>query len=215
MLKINFGKVGSGAQKIDRGEFVIQDASSRRQIDLYRDWDTVFQPGQRVDMSMVFHTKLANESACPGCSTTISRVALNEIVDCQQCGMAFSHHVLQQNQFEPSVSSPSVNNLSVSKHQAAQASPRPPELGPGVLKRKREHEANDEMRLYRRIRVINQVKDLSIYNVDWSLVPGREVAFNCSESDQGWIQGVIISVNRDARPTQYGFRSILYQCSRG
>jgi hypothetical protein len=55
VLRINFKKHGNGAEKIDKGEFAIQDIATRRDIDLKADWEICFQPGQRVEMSMVFH----------------------------------------------------------------------------------------------------------------------------------------------------------------
>jgi hypothetical protein len=54
VLKINFQKHGSGAEKIERGEFAIQDSVTKRDIDLRTDWEVCFSPGQRVDMSMIF-----------------------------------------------------------------------------------------------------------------------------------------------------------------
>lgn len=67
---MNFRKHGRGAEKIERGEFVIQDSATKRDIDLRRDWELCFSPGQRVDMSMIctraepltFPTRL-----CPKC----------------------------------------------------------------------------------------------------------------------------------------------------
>jgi hypothetical protein len=54
VLKINFQKHGHGAEKIEKGEFAIQDSVTKRDIDLRTDWDVYFSPGQRVDMSMIF-----------------------------------------------------------------------------------------------------------------------------------------------------------------
>ena len=54
VLRANFLNFGQAALKIDRREFVIQDAVTRRDINLDQRWDGCFYPGQRVDMSMTF-----------------------------------------------------------------------------------------------------------------------------------------------------------------
>jgi hypothetical protein len=51
VLKVNFKKYGNGTEKIERGEFVIQDAITKRDIDLNTDWEVCFSPGQRVMMN--------------------------------------------------------------------------------------------------------------------------------------------------------------------
>jgi hypothetical protein len=55
VLRINFREYGDGAEKIDKGEFVIQDLATKRDIDLGGNWDVCFRPGQTVEMSMTFH----------------------------------------------------------------------------------------------------------------------------------------------------------------
>lgn len=67
VLKSNLKNIGSGPDKIERGEFVIQDSALKRDIDLSRPWDVCFHPGQRVDMSMVFASRRALIQACPAC----------------------------------------------------------------------------------------------------------------------------------------------------
>lgn len=54
---------------IERGEFVIQDSGTMRDIDLSSDWETCFRPGQRVDMSMTFTQGDFEENlySCPKC----------------------------------------------------------------------------------------------------------------------------------------------------
>lgn len=67
VLKINFKKIGSTADKIERGEFVIQDTATKRDIDLSSDWEVCFFPGQRVDMSMIFTKTDTVVGKCPKC----------------------------------------------------------------------------------------------------------------------------------------------------
>lgn len=71
VLKIRFRKEGvrqPGLAKLDNREFTIQETRRRRPIDVEKPWSKVFQPGQEVDMSMVFHQLESHPSACPGCS---------------------------------------------------------------------------------------------------------------------------------------------------
>lgn len=54
VLRANFLNFGQAALKIDRREFVIQDALTKRDINLDQSWNECFYPGQRVEMSMTF-----------------------------------------------------------------------------------------------------------------------------------------------------------------
>lgn len=71
VLKIRFRKAGvkqPGLAKVDNREYTIQETRRRRPIDLEKPWSEVFQPGQEVDMSMIFHRLSSPSSTCPGCS---------------------------------------------------------------------------------------------------------------------------------------------------
>ena len=70
VLAENFKKFGDKEKILDR-EFVIEDSTSRQDIDLEADWDLCFSPGQRVEMSMVFQ-QLEVSSTCPYCKTDCS-----------------------------------------------------------------------------------------------------------------------------------------------
>jgi len=74
VLKINFKKHGTATQRIERGEFAIQDSATTNDVDLSKDWETCFLPGQRVNMSMIF-TKHAGprfeKDGCPSCKCII------------------------------------------------------------------------------------------------------------------------------------------------
>lgn len=55
---------------IENGDFVIQDSSTKRDIDLGKDWDLCFSPGQQVDMRMVYSRgRLIANNLCPKCRT--------------------------------------------------------------------------------------------------------------------------------------------------
>ena len=67
VLKVRFMQSGvtvKGLQKLDRSEFVLQD--HRRDLSLNKSWETVFRPGQNVNMSMLFR-RTSLEGTCPSC----------------------------------------------------------------------------------------------------------------------------------------------------
>ena len=50
-------------------EYTVQESISKRKLDLQGQWDSLFLPGRRVNMSMVFHQPQTSMSTCPGCQT--------------------------------------------------------------------------------------------------------------------------------------------------
>ena len=71
VLKIRFRQAGvkqAGLSKLENQEFIIQETRRKKVLELSRPWPCVFQPGQEVDMSMVFHRFACPSSTCPGCS---------------------------------------------------------------------------------------------------------------------------------------------------
>lgn len=70
VMVVRFKQAGvkpSGVAKLQNHEFSIQDTRRKRFIDITKPWPTVFQPGQKVDMSMVFHRFACPPSTCPAC----------------------------------------------------------------------------------------------------------------------------------------------------
>ena len=70
VMKTRFKQAGvksSGIAKLENHEFSIQDTRRKRFIDVTQPWPTVFQSGQNVDMSMVFHRFACPPSTCPAC----------------------------------------------------------------------------------------------------------------------------------------------------
>ena len=65
VLKVRFKDVG--LQKIERGQFALEIAQTKRSIDLRKPWLSCMLPGQRVDMSMIFQQADIPRSTCPGC----------------------------------------------------------------------------------------------------------------------------------------------------
>ncbi len=44
VLKVKFKKQGNGAEKIKKGDFVIQHTTTKHDIDLTTDWEVCFSP---------------------------------------------------------------------------------------------------------------------------------------------------------------------------
>lgn len=70
MLEDNVRNVRDSPGKIARGEFILEESRTKRRIDLSRDWDSCFLPGQRVEMSMTFQISREGGNDCPGCKAT-------------------------------------------------------------------------------------------------------------------------------------------------
>jgi hypothetical protein len=66
-------------QMIDRREFVIEESGSQTMIDITRPWSTLFFPGQRLAMSMIFQMPGAYEQSCPRCHAVYDEPADKEI----------------------------------------------------------------------------------------------------------------------------------------
>ncbi|PMD48130.1 hypothetical protein L207DRAFT_505187 [Hyaloscypha variabilis F] len=95
VLKVNFKKHGDAAKKIENGDFAIEDAATKRDIDLTADWDICFAPGQRVVMSIIL-TRAVPISICPKCNTRhLNWRRLFDCVDveCLSCGLTYRNTV--------------------------------------------------------------------------------------------------------------------------
>lgn len=90
VLKVRFAQAGaneSGVAKLENNEFSIQDSKRKQYVDLTKPWDTVFKPGQQIDMSMVFHRFACPPSTCPGCMEP--NPSDTNYVECQSCGLFY------------------------------------------------------------------------------------------------------------------------------
>ncbi len=145
VLKSNMRNTKIGPRKIDRGEFVIQETSTKRDIDLASDWDLCFLPGQRVEMSMIFQHPGHYYRTCPSCHTTTSGSGIED-VDCQACGINFR----RVTEVYPDINS-STNDQPVVVHASH---PLLRTAGDQFsLTRKRFEVKDEETRLFRRVRI--------------------------------------------------------------
>ena len=92
VLKARFSNAGvtpASLIKLENRDFMIQDSKNRKAIDLDRSWETVFQPGQHVDMSMRFHRFVCPPSTCPACLE--ENAEDSDQVYCHRCGLCYQN----------------------------------------------------------------------------------------------------------------------------
>ena len=212
-MKINLSKVGSGAEKIDRGEFMIQETSTKREIDLDNDWETCFLPGQRVGMSMIFRRTIIDHGICPGCAArkTTNGLEENKGVDCSNCGMTYSRQVVENVRVTPPKSRPSIINLTRRDSKIQGFRPRLPQLESRPSKRKRERDADDDMRLFRRVCILDEImkgaknSGESDANTADNLAIGEEVMYFSPYSGGYHLKlCIIIAIIYDEHVKRYG-----------
>jgi hypothetical protein len=68
VMEVRFHHV-PGLKKVQNIEYTIQDLSSKRKFDLTASWDSIFLPGRKMTMSIVFRRPHMSMSSCPGCQT--------------------------------------------------------------------------------------------------------------------------------------------------
>ena len=164
VLRLNIIKVKNGPEKIDRGEFVIEEASSKRRIDLTMDWELCFLPGQKVLMSMVFHRSREPCSACPNCGTDCHGPN-DEERECPSCGVTF-HNVHEMNDMAL-VKSRTQDGSSTEADgiEALTLGPNRPEQ----MLEPEEHE--DDMGPFRRVQIRTPLKNVEANMIEASRIP--------------------------------------------
>jgi hypothetical protein len=77
VMEVRFRHV-PGLKKVQNIQYAIHESTSKRKIDLTAPWESVFLPGRKVNMSMVFRRPQTSMSSCPACLTE------NEIEDSKE-----------------------------------------------------------------------------------------------------------------------------------
>jgi len=153
VLHCNFKDIGSGAAKIEKGEFAIQDTATKKDVDLSSPWETCFYPRQLVVMSMVFNSQSPIMN-CPKCFAD-NTAEDDEDIECERCHMICGRSVdiesLEPDQIpsSPQTEPPSLDNIDPQDfcplvHMAEKSS---------QSKRKRNKDDDEEMALFRRVRI--------------------------------------------------------------
>ena len=66
VLELRFRNM-QGYTMVQNKEYVIQESSTRREIDRSFPWEASFLPGQKVVMSMLFNDTTSSTTSCPRC----------------------------------------------------------------------------------------------------------------------------------------------------
>jgi hypothetical protein len=154
VLQHNFRNIGTGSTKIENGEFAIQDSTAKRDVNFELPWETCFSAGQQVDMSMVFNSAKATNMHCPKChEDNGDDFTEDEDIECRKCKMVYRRTI--------SWTSPqSLPSFSMTTAQITPAIEIPQarfEVTENVpsskSKRKLPHDEDEEMALFRRVRI--------------------------------------------------------------
>ncbi|TAQ90368.1 hypothetical protein B7494_g1329 [Chlorociboria aeruginascens] len=128
VLQANFSKKGHARKMVEKGEFVIQNSLTRRDINLHDDWDHCFHPGQQVDMSLVFQQRWQAGSSCPGCGTACT--GSNETdVNCPNCYMTFRRIINIEDEESSKPYVEEIHQLDISTDDKPRASFHSPQSG--------------------------------------------------------------------------------------
>lgn len=66
VLEVRFSQV-PGLKKVKGMEYALQDTTRKKALDLSRPWESIFRPGRKVIMSILFQQIKTTVSSCPGC----------------------------------------------------------------------------------------------------------------------------------------------------
>lgn len=79
VLEVRFTQV-PGLKKVKSLEYVMQDTASKKTLDLNKPWESIFRPGRKIIMSMLFQQVDYTQSrapavvSCPGCLQEVEDV---------------------------------------------------------------------------------------------------------------------------------------------
>lgn len=85
VLEIRFSQV-PGLKKVKGLEYTMEDTASRRSLDLSKPWESLFRPGRKVIMSMLFEQVETTMSSCPGCFRETAQKGGCKNTHTQWCG---------------------------------------------------------------------------------------------------------------------------------
>jgi hypothetical protein len=77
VLKVRFKK--RGLQVVEKKQYTLEDASSKREIDMTQPYEMCFFPGQSVNMDACFDEETGITNHCPGCQN-VEKEALDQTV---------------------------------------------------------------------------------------------------------------------------------------
>jgi hypothetical protein len=169
VLELRFENI-QGHRKMKKRDYILQDGGNGKEIEQSRPWQRAFLPGQKVEMSFIFHRESradegSGSATFPGCQTE-SENSTDADVRCKKCSMWFrSITVVEEEGVLPQTHLP--------QHWRRKLGYRP-----GLVTgRKRafptELEDEDDVKDFRRVRLISTKKRIkhSDYSPKWSAYP--------------------------------------------
>ena len=168
-----------GYKMVKKKEYVIQESATRREIGRSCPWEASFLPGQRVVMSMLFNDSTSSTSSCPRCrlfsnepqdsdvqwlADPMSCFGTADESDSAGCGMWY-RRVTEYNDVDPTPPSSQmpIRNpreevvvFGQSSFKKVVFGPELPEHISASKKRKREDVQNDDITLFKRVRVLSK-----------------------------------------------------------
>lgn len=66
VLEVRFSEV-PGLKKVKGLEYAMEETASKKSLDITKPWESIFRPGRKVIMSMLFEQVETTISSCPAC----------------------------------------------------------------------------------------------------------------------------------------------------
>lgn len=196
VMEVRFRYV-PGLKKVRNIEYAIHESSSKRKLDLTAPWDSIFLPGRKVNMSMVFRRPQTSMSSCPGCQAENDIDGSNEGSEIQcsnvDCKMWYQRIIEMNEPQEDPIAAPKIQ-LGKRSRKATLASSRKRSKWPVVEGANYDAEEaaedddgdEDEIQQFRRVHVVHNhlvpVSPLRHVQCDHS-VP---MSFNVEQNSGYW-----------------------------
>ncbi|KAF2445023.1 hypothetical protein P171DRAFT_514070 [Karstenula rhodostoma CBS 690.94] len=162
VLELRFRDL-QGFKKVQDKQYGLQEKATRRDIDQTRPWQRVFLPGQRIEMSFIFHSHESSEAAnegtdistCPGCQTS-SPNASDADTRCSNCLMWFRRiTVVTEVEPPPPVPLPNPWRMTSAFGKPSFSAQLSGPLRPGKRRlAKDDLEGEDDVREFKRVRLV-------------------------------------------------------------
>ncbi|KAF2028074.1 hypothetical protein EK21DRAFT_102145 [Setomelanomma holmii] len=68
VMEVRFRHV-PGLKKVQGNRYTVKESNTKRVLNLGAPWESVFLPGRKVVMSMIFHVPQTTTMSCPGCQS--------------------------------------------------------------------------------------------------------------------------------------------------
>jgi hypothetical protein len=165
VLEIRFRNL-QGFKKIQDKHYGLQEKATRRDIDQARPWQQAFLPGQRIEMSFIFHSDSSDEAAnetnivtCPGCRASSTHTS-DADTQCSNCMMWFRRvTVITEVEPPPPVPLPNPWKSTAAFGKPSFSMQLSGPLKPGKRRTaENDLEGEDDVREFKRVRLVAQKK---------------------------------------------------------